>query len=81
MMKHDGLNISRASVLVEDFRALAVLRRSLHHRRERASGGRRVTTHWAFADEMAGRYTAIDVQGQNIVLNDGDIICARGILA
>jgi transcriptional regulator GlxA family with amidase domain len=43
--------------------------------------GRRITTHWAFAKELAGRYPAVDVAEENIVLDDGDIVTAGGILA
>ncbi|MEL6170233.1 MAG: GlxA family transcriptional regulator [Pseudomonadota bacterium] len=43
--------------------------------------GRRVTTHWAFAKELAARYGDIDVADRNLVLDDGDIISAGGILA
>lgn len=44
-------------------------------------GGRRITTHWAFASELAGRYPSVEVADENIVLDDGDIITAGGILA
>ncbi|MEM9228683.1 MAG: GlxA family transcriptional regulator [Pseudomonadota bacterium] len=43
--------------------------------------GRRVTTHWAFAKELAQRHGDIDVADRNLVLDDGDIISAGGILA
>lgn len=43
--------------------------------------GRRATTHWAFADTLASRYPQIEVAGQNMVIDDGDIITAGGILA
>ena len=43
--------------------------------------GRRVTTHWAFAKELAARHGDIDVADRNLVLDDGDIISAGGILA
>lgn len=43
--------------------------------------GRRVTTHWAFAKELADRHGDIDVADRNLVLDDGDIISAGGILA
>lgn len=43
--------------------------------------GRRVTTHWAFAKHLAERYREIEVAVQNMVLDDGDVISAGGILA
>jgi len=43
--------------------------------------GRRVTTHWAFAKELADRHGDIDVADRNLILDDGDIISAGGILA
>ncbi|MBL4731325.1 MAG: GlxA family transcriptional regulator [Rhizobiaceae bacterium] len=43
--------------------------------------GRRITTHWAFAKQLANRFPAIDVAAENMVLDDGDIITAGGILA
>jgi transcriptional regulator GlxA family with amidase domain len=43
--------------------------------------GRRATTHWAFAESLARRFPQIDVAEQNMVLDEGDIITAGGILA
>ncbi|TQS70695.1 GlxA family transcriptional regulator [Rhodobacteraceae bacterium] len=43
--------------------------------------GRRVTTHWAFARHLAERYQEIEVADRNLVLDDGDVISAGGILA
>lgn len=43
--------------------------------------GRRVTTHWAFAKELAERHDDIEVADRNLVLDDGDVISAGGILA
>ena len=43
--------------------------------------GRRVTTHWAFAKELAERHAGVEVVDQNLVLDDGDILSAGGILA
>lgn len=43
--------------------------------------GRRVTTHWAFAKHLAQRYEDIEVADRNLVLDDGDVISAGGILA
>ncbi|MEL6239468.1 MAG: helix-turn-helix domain-containing protein, partial [Pseudomonadota bacterium] len=43
--------------------------------------GRRVTTHWAFAKQLADRFEDIEVADRNLVLDDGDVISAGGILA
>lgn len=43
--------------------------------------GRRVTTHWAFAKQLAARFETIKVADCNLVLDDGDIMSAGGILA
>ena len=43
--------------------------------------GRRVTTHWAFARELAQRYPDVQVDEKDLVLDDGDILSAGGILA
>ncbi|OAN74640.1 AraC family transcriptional regulator [Sulfitobacter sp. EhC04] len=43
--------------------------------------GRRVTTHWAFAKHLAQSYQDIEVADRNLVLDDGDVISAGGILA
>lgn len=42
---------------------------------------RRATTHWAFAQTLSERFPAIEVAAENMVLDDGDIITAGGILA
>lgn len=43
--------------------------------------GREVTTHWAFAAELAERYPKTRVNAERMVIEDGDIITAGGILA
>ena len=43
--------------------------------------GRRVTTHWAFARQLAERFEDIEVADRNLVLDDGDVISAGGIMA
>lgn len=43
--------------------------------------GRRATTHWAFSEELAARYPKIDLAAEHIVIDDGDIMTAGGILA
>lgn len=42
---------------------------------------RRATTHWAFAQALSERFPAVDVAVENMVIDDGDIITAGGILA
>ncbi len=42
---------------------------------------RRVTTHWAFARQLTERFPEIEVAAENMVLDDGDIMTAGGILA
>ncbi len=43
--------------------------------------GREATTHWAFADEFARRFPGIRVDTGRMVIDEGDIITAGGILA
>ncbi|ODN72251.1 GlxA family transcriptional regulator [Methylobrevis pamukkalensis] len=43
--------------------------------------GRAATTHWAFADSFAQRFPGIRVDTGRMVIDDGDIITAGGILA
>ena len=43
--------------------------------------GREATTHWAFARTLAERYPAVRVDADRMVIDDGDIITAGGILA
>jgi transcriptional regulator GlxA family with amidase domain len=43
--------------------------------------GRRVTTHWAFSDELAARYPKVDLAAELMVIDDGDVMTAGGILA
>lgn len=43
--------------------------------------GREATTHWAFAKELAARFPAAKVDTDRMVIDDGDIITAGGILA
>jgi transcriptional regulator GlxA family with amidase domain len=42
---------------------------------------RRATTHWAFAETLASRFPDVKVAAQNMVIDDGDILTAGGILA
>jgi transcriptional regulator GlxA family with amidase domain len=41
--------------------------------------GRRVTTHWAFARDLASRYPAIAVDPDPIYIRDGDVSTAAGV--
>ncbi len=43
--------------------------------------GRRATTHWAFANALADRFPEVDVAVERMVIDDGDIMTAGGILA
>ncbi len=43
--------------------------------------GRRVTTHWAFSEELAARFPEIKLAAEHMVIDDGDIMTAGGILA
>ncbi len=43
--------------------------------------GRRATTHWAFAQQLAQRFPSVQLAEENMVLDEGDIITAGGILA
>lgn len=43
--------------------------------------GRSATTHWAFARQLAERFPKIHLADEHMVVDDGDIITAGGILA
>lgn len=43
--------------------------------------GRRVTTHWLFADELACRFPGIRLADEQMVVDEGDLVTAGGILA
>lgn len=43
--------------------------------------GREATTHWAFAAALAARFPDIKVDTNRMIIDDGDIITAGGILA
>lgn len=43
--------------------------------------GRRATTHWAFARELADQFPSIDIAQENMVIDDGDVLTAGGMLA
>jgi len=42
---------------------------------------RRATTHWGYAAELARRHPDIAVDGDKVIVDDGDIITAGGIMA
>lgn len=43
--------------------------------------GRRATTHWAFAQQLAQRFPKVHLADENMVVDEGDIMTAGGILA
>lgn len=43
--------------------------------------GRRATTHWAFAQQLAKRFPKVHLAAEHMVLDEGDIMTAGGILA
>ncbi|HWJ85685.1 MAG TPA: DJ-1/PfpI family protein [Cellulomonas sp.] len=43
--------------------------------------GRRATTHWALADELARRYPAIDVDRDVLFVDEGDVLTSAGVAA
>ena len=43
--------------------------------------GRRATTHWLFANQLRERFPAISVDTDQLLIEDGDIITAGGVMA
>ena len=43
--------------------------------------GRRATTHWRFADELAARYPAVTVEPDALHVRDGKIVTSAGVTA
>lgn len=43
--------------------------------------GRHATTHWAFAQQLASRFPEVRLADEHMVVDEGDIITAGGILA
>ncbi len=43
--------------------------------------GRRATTHWAFARQLAQRFPKVQLADEHMVVDEGDIMTAGGILA
>jgi transcriptional regulator GlxA family with amidase domain len=43
--------------------------------------GRRATTHWAYADELAARYPAIDVDPGVLFVDEGSVVTSAGVVS
>jgi transcriptional regulator GlxA family with amidase domain len=43
--------------------------------------GRRATTHWAYADELRGRYPDIEVDPSVLYVDEGDVLTSAGVAA
>lgn len=43
--------------------------------------GRKMTTHWAYADLLIQRFPKIDVDANQLIIDDGDIISAGGLMS
>jgi transcriptional regulator GlxA family with amidase domain len=43
--------------------------------------GRRATTHWAFADELARRFPAVDVDAAALYVDEGEVMTSAGLSA
>lgn len=43
--------------------------------------GREATTHWSYADDLAERFGKVRVDSAKIVIDDGDIITAAGLMS
>jgi transcriptional regulator GlxA family with amidase domain len=42
--------------------------------------GRRVTTHWMFAEELARRHPQLQVDADQLMIDEGDLVTAGGVL-
>ncbi len=42
---------------------------------------RRATTHWSYAEELARRFPEIRIDADRLIIDDGDIVTAGGIMA
>lgn len=40
--------------------------------------GRRVTTHWRYADDLSNRFPTLNVEPNNLYIDDGDILTSAG---
>jgi len=43
--------------------------------------GRSVTTHWSYVDSLVERFPELQVKGEELVIDEGDIITAGGLMA
>lgn len=43
--------------------------------------GRRATTHWIYAERFAERYPKIRVEAEHLLIDDGDVITAGGLMS
>lgn len=43
--------------------------------------GRRATTHWVFSQELGRRHPGLRLESERLVIDDGDIVTAGGVLA
>lgn len=43
--------------------------------------GRNATTHWLFKDEFLNRFPKVDLQIEKLIVDDGDVITAGGLMA
>lgn len=43
--------------------------------------GRRVTTHWRWADDLRRQYPQVDVQERHLYVEDGQVLTSAGVLA
>jgi transcriptional regulator GlxA family with amidase domain len=43
--------------------------------------GRRATTHWMFAEELRARFPGVYVDADRLVIDEGDVVTAGGVLA
>jgi AraC family transcriptional activator FtrA len=43
--------------------------------------GRRATTHWAFADQLAARFPAVEVDASVLYVDEGDVMTSAGVSA
>lgn len=43
--------------------------------------GRAATTHWQYAEKMASAYPSVKVDGEKLLIEDGDIITAGGMMS
>ena len=44
-------------------------------------GGRRITTHWSYAELLLQRFPELTIDADQLIIDDGDIITAGGLMA